>query len=139
MDDLVEWLRLQLDEDERVASIAPHDLPGALVAGLKLAALDEERNPSDAAGAAGALRWASEYVAEECKRWSLHDPARVLREVEAARRRIDGCAAEIGHITQRVSQGLPSHGMTAAFAALMLKLEALPYSDRPGFREEWKP
>ena len=55
-----------------------------------------------------------------------HDPARIVRDVEAKRRILDGvpCTDYLGD---------------ASVCRRTLKLLALPYADRPGFRDEWRP
>jgi hypothetical protein len=59
-----------------------------------------------------------------------HDPARVLREVEAKRQIVDLCADMLWHDDR--GPDYVSNGT--------LWLLALPYADRPGYRgEEWKP
>ena len=65
------------------------------------------------------------------------DPARVLREVEAKRRILDDY--------ERAFEDRKLHPGDLALAGARLalhgvvKLLALPYSDRPGYREEWRP
>lgn len=112
MDDLVEWLRLQLDEDEQLARAAAGPSPG----GGEWMMSDTGRHPG--------------YTPEQAEHIALHDPARVLREVEAKRRLI-GAHPELDRCTACAageSGRCPN-----------LRLLALPYSDRPGYREEWKP
>ena len=58
-------------------------------------------------------------------------PARVLREIDAKRQIIERCTAV---------QGLLLDDFTAEHLADdVLALLALPYADRPGYREEWRP
>jgi hypothetical protein len=77
---------------------------------------------------------------------ALHDPARVLREVESKRaliKEIGNHAAKIDgewgccHSGPDILAGrcpeMKVHEITA------LRLLAAVYSDRPGYREEWKP
>ena len=126
--DLVQWLREQLDEDERIARAvedrsAPWD--GQWVADGDDAARtfnghvlfyghgDRSLKPGLVA-----------HVVE-------HDPARVLREIEAKRQLVT----------------LHSEGSSELFCSNCeheppcptLRLLALPYADRPGYREEWRP
>ncbi|MFI0268589.1 DUF6221 family protein [Streptomyces luteogriseus] len=125
MDELVEWLRAQLDEDERIARAATlgpwvqsgigdygwtvdFGRPGA---GVETA--DTEQGLADA-----------DFIA-------AHNPARVLREIDAKRQLL----------------ALHAEGSTDLFCAHCeheppcptLRLLALPYADRPGYREEWRP
>lgn len=112
MDELVVWLRAQLDEDERIARAATQ---GEWVWSREFVTPPGYHHrtvgplePGDAA-----------YIAA----W---DPARVLREIEAKRRIVDRYA------------WLREHGDTGG-TAWVLPLLALPYADRPGYREEWRP
>ena len=57
---------------------------------------------------------------------SEHDPARVLREIDAKRQIVDRYA------------WLREHGDTGG-AAWILQALALPYADRPGYQESWRP
>jgi hypothetical protein len=72
---------------------------------------------------------------------AAHDPARVLRAVEARRRIITDC--EDAERTLRLAgPGTPPHDiMTGATNTLrrMLRLLAIEYADRAGYREEWRP
>jgi hypothetical protein len=114
VDELVEWLRVQIDEDERVAREAPF-------------ALDDESWPfwtdvDDQDDYRTANQWRDRFK-----------PARVLREVEAKRRILGRC------IQARADQGIYSEDGQAAVAEDVLKLMALPYSDRSDYQEEWRP
>jgi hypothetical protein len=53
---------------------------------------------------------------------ALWDPARALAECEAKRRIVEHC----------------DHDMPPGLAASVLRLLASVYTDRPGFREEWR-
>lgn len=146
MSELVEWLKAQLDEDERVALAATagpwfvHDtyldrggytatvLSGEIGHGELRAWLPTMR--SDVA-------WDNERnVWNDAKHIARHDPARVLREVEAKRRIIDLYAR-----TQRgyIEQGSSDDFTGEQYLRDVLRLLALPYSDRPGYQEEWRP
>jgi hypothetical protein len=107
VDDLVQWLRAQLDEDERIAR---ENSDGRGLAD----GFPDYRTYSDGDTAA-----ADEYIEH-------FGPARVLREIEAKRRIVDRYA------------WLREHGDTGG-TAWVLPLLALPYADRPGYREEWRP
>jgi hypothetical protein len=156
VDELVQWLRDQLDADQRIAREAAMAIGrtgyenGVLVDpparfGDDLAAdgaqwapsyhkvmrkrlkPDEKSRTVAECGGFGA-RPVADHVAE-------HDPARVLREIEAKRQIVERyeelCAASkedglIGDVTEE-------------YQDFLLRLLALPYADRPGFREEWRP
>jgi len=142
MSDLITWLRAQLDEDERVAREAtsgpwrynpakvwhlPADLPtrrngeefvgaGPLDATVGVAATGPADHPQSMADA--------RYIAR-------HHPARVLAEVEAKRRILDEIEAEHGACL--------GEGCVPADTDHIVRLLALPYADRPGYLEEWRP
>lgn len=100
MDDLVRWLRAQLDEDDAEARrgyLKAEPLPD----------FDGWDN-STTAGLPPAVA------------------ARVLREIEAKRGIVDRYA------------WLREHGDTGG-TAWVLPLLALPFADRPGFQEAWRP
>lgn len=107
-DDLARWLGEQLDEDERRARSCPGngewDADG-------IAFFARDLNPE-----------AQAHIVE-------HDPARVLREINAKRQLLS----------------LHSEGSSQLFCSHCeheppcptLRLLALPYADHPGYREEW--
>lgn len=121
MDDIVQFLRARLDEDERTAraatdgpwtirSLGRHDLSTVVKNNELLAQLDGSRAASN-----------SVHMA-------VHNPARVLAEVEAKRRRIDLLA-------DAIQRGHDDYDI----ATELLPLEALPYGDHPDYRNEWRP
>jgi hypothetical protein len=117
MDELVEWLRAQLDEDEQAARRAGDSFRQVGETGV-IVAIEGDR-----AEECASANWAG--IAEHIVR---HDPARVLREVDAKRQMIGA----IEHLLVQVDDPF-------ADAKGVLRLLALPYADRPGFREEWRP
>ncbi|MFF5795775.1 DUF6221 family protein [Streptomyces albogriseolus] len=120
MDELVRWLGAQLDEDERIARRAGDSFRQIGETGVIVA------TEGDRAEECASANWAG--VAAHIV---THDPARVLREVAAKRQIIERCT--------RV-QGLLLDDFTAErLADDVLALLALPYADRPGYREEWRP
>lgn len=124
VDDLVAWLRAQLDEDERVAKTAtsggPWRVDGMSVRG------QTRMNLTDVL----VVRHTWPQEADHIVR---HDPARVLREVEAKRRIIDQYTTDINSDHWEARLAADDFGEAA------LRLLALPYADRPGYQEEWKP
>lgn len=123
MDDLITWLRAQLDEDERIAT------RDGVLAGDTWQVLEPlpGRVTAEVMRVGGTVAKLEEHDAEHIAR---HDPARVLREVEAKREITNACAGTLGG-------GVNPGAMCDA--DLVLRLLALPYSDRPGYREAWKP
>lgn len=138
MVDLVQWLRAQLDEDERIARAvedrsAPWD--GQWMAdgnsavrtfnGHVLFYRHDERPLKPGL---------ADHVAE-------HDPARVLREIDAKRKILAECSYWYDRVNASATEKHPQPDLGARFEVAMpiLLLLALPYSDRPGYREEWAP
>jgi Family of unknown function (DUF6221) len=139
-DDLVTWLRAQLDEDERVAR-----------ASWQGNGWRHENQPSEV--------WTGKFApGHTCipiaKAWdeptaehiARHDPARALLEVEARRRII--AAHPLAN-----EPGVPPHCETcryvrdeddpepfpeAGYPCPTVRLLALPHADRDGYREEWR-
>jgi hypothetical protein len=153
--DLVQWLGEQLDKDERItrAVRVPHDWhqgPGD----------DPEWTDAELV-----CMWPPEFHTpyERDKHWrgltvegvqlaafiAEHDPARVLREIEAKRQivKLHGRATLRGgggaqHFdTSTVCRSCePNHQFPEqSWPCPTLRLLALPYADREGFREEWRP
>lgn len=112
MDDLVQWLGAQLDEEQREAEAA-----------LK-------RTTTSRRWIGG--RWVEEVVQPPEWRRSAWSPARVLREIDAKRDLLR--VAKAAHDYHET--------FTSGFASALegtLRLFALAYADRPGYREEWRP
>ncbi|RAN92647.1 hypothetical protein GAR05_06139 [Micromonospora saelicesensis] len=142
MDDLVTWLCAQLDEDERAAKAATsapwwHN-PGKVwldpeafeqfdrAKGEEFVGYGESPLSGCVAATGPASHAQSMADAEHIAR---HDPARVLAEVDAKRRILD-----------LMMPGRPVYpGAYGQAYRDVLRLLALPYADRPGYRDEWKP
>ncbi|WP_329013175.1 DUF6221 family protein [Micromonospora rifamycinica] len=134
MDDLVTWLRAQLDDDERVARAVPDgswtlrtdkDFPVPDVAYPDHTLWLGDRLAGEVGFGDGEIR------PSEAAHMVLHDPARVLAEVDAKRRILDEHDPYgTGHDPCRRNPG--RYCLTA-------RLLALPYADRPGYRDEWRP
>ena len=109
MDELVQFLRARLDEDEARARRAIDGPRTAFVSA------DEDIEP---------------LLFDEDGVFVL--PARALREVEAKR--------ELVRLAERAHDYHET--FTSGFASALegtLRLFALAYADRPGYREEWRP
>jgi hypothetical protein len=125
VDDLIEWLRAQLDEDAEVARAA--------------ADCHDEDSPTWAVITPGFVHngedgmWSRltrvdrDAVADHMARF---DPARVLAEVEAKHRIADLHEG-------RHTCGDSDHNDEDPCDTL--RVLALPYADRPGYRDEWRP
>jgi hypothetical protein len=145
MDELVRWLGEQLDEDERIARAAADGDSGEWFVGDKWNVYRaEDETPQDdvetnALVVYGNVKPQSEHIA-------VHDPARVLREIEA-KRRVVALWTEADRETQEDQRYAESHetspeGFPAGREDALtdvLRLLALAYAARPGYREEWRP
>jgi len=149
MDELVQWLRVQLDDDERTALTWPADqrsweeygdrrIDYASGAGEDVSAVNVK--------ASAALGWERIYVKRDGIGLSghivRHDPARVLREIDTKRRLLDLHAPDaMGTFTTctECGQGYEMHDWGPAYPCATVRLLALPYADRPGYRDEWRP
>jgi hypothetical protein len=134
MDDLVQWLREQFDEDERIARAAQRQRGGGewvaradasgivAVEGLPVRAgepIPVVLHPDEDETA--------EHIAE-------HDPARVLREIDAKRQIIEQHERYAAERRRMMGGWDPQSDDSPILAAL-----ATVYADRPGYREEWRP
>ena len=79
-----------------------------------------------------------EGAAEHIARW---DPKRVLAECEAKRRIVDECKHWYDRLDLSVGSQHDECWLRGRFeiAASMLRMFASSYTDRPGYRPEWKP
>ncbi|MFF1957990.1 DUF6221 family protein [Streptomyces sp. NPDC058220] len=142
MDDLVTFLRARLNEDEAVAR-------GTTVP------LDWHQGPGDDdpewVGDEMVLMWPPEFHTpyEQDKHWrgltadpaglaahiARHDPARVLREIDAKRKALDHYEEFQGF----AKGGTAPFRLAAGAVAMQIQIMALPYADHPDYREEWRP
>lgn len=111
MDDLVVWLRAQMDDDER-------DIEAAIVVALE--DLERDGLPSSREDLMTQSSW----------------PRRAELEVEAKRRILDLHSSSHECSTFESSCDWFDGDGDACSTLLLL---ALPYSDRPGYRDVWKP
>ncbi|MFF7899965.1 DUF6221 family protein [Streptomyces sp. NPDC007920] len=131
-DDLVQWLVEQFNEDERIARQAGNRR--WLVQDNTIELYPEREDD-------GFMSWPTRADARHAANW---DPARVLREIDAKRQWFDehqdvndgSCGTCVDG-----QWGYPTHGGSSPqrFPCRTLRLLALPYADRPGYREEWRP
>jgi hypothetical protein len=139
MSDLVAFIRARLDEDEQAA---------------RKAARFKYDRPTDAPWEKARLALGNSFELSSSAHIARHDPARVLREVEAKRRIVDEHANEGGYCRictiedrqENTLEGIRDDGpyMVTVQRPLLypcptLRLLALPYADCPDYRQEWKP
>lgn len=113
VDDLVAWLRQQLDDDERTARrVAPNQAP------IEVRAM---------------------VTREGSEPFLIADSAWVLADVDAKRGILD--YLEYDRIDVSTAGGPPETipGRRPAIAHPILRMLGLAYADRPGYRDEWRP
>lgn len=178
MDELVRWLTACLDEDERIARAATpgpwwHN-PGKQWLGPEAFEKYDLRqgeefvgygSPHPFTGAVASTGPASNAQGmKDAAFIAAHDPARVLREIDAKRRivaaylppggdphpglpctdDIEGDPDGVFYAEQHpADQGACVRHLEASKRLLhhdyVLRLLALPYADRPGYEERWAP
>lgn len=152
-DDLVTWLRAQLDEDERVAREAHDENPGP----WRLE--DDEPYPDVRDASGGTVVTVESGFNPPGRASEVHiarnHPTRVLAEVESKRRILDLHRLSTERIVQSAfdpdtGDRRPVEwnvecaicgwaGDDPASGCDTLRLLALPYADRDGYRQEWRP
>lgn len=132
MDELVRWFGEQLNEDERIARRVESSWRQIGETGV-IVASDGNRAEECANG-----NWTG--VAEHIVQ---HDPARVLREIDAKRQTLAQCQAAEERMdgAMRANDTGVYQAARAEARALhaVLRRDAAVYADRPGYREEWRP
>lgn len=143
-DDLVEWLTARIAEDEEraremlIAFPTPWELSDrGWMAKLtadgpafrQLASLEQWPGQPDCS-------WLGDFI-RHLDGWN---PDRVLVECDSKRRIIAEVVPEIDALDDQI-EGEWGHGGSGPHeeSRLLLKLMALPYVDREGYREEWRP
>ncbi|MEU9640922.1 DUF6221 family protein [Streptomyces sp. NPDC048188] len=149
--ELVQWLRAQLNNDEEVATAPTRATWASAEWGFSVV----DGDPHVDLGTVH-LDPVSGLNELEMRHIAEHDPARVLREVDARRRILDRFAtavedrvalrARMREVTDtdpdefgrlhREESGLIE---AAEHLVPVVRLLALPYADRPGYRDEWRP
>ncbi|MBQ0974538.1 hypothetical protein KBZ00_25920 [Streptomyces sp. RK31] len=125
MDELVRWLRAQLDEDERTARATEWDGSGNK--------LDWELMASATIDVGGDEFYVGDRtIANHMMAW---DPARVLREIDAKRQSL----AHYARIREHTKRGDEAYVLAEGAVAKQIQIMATAYDHRPGHREEWRP
>ncbi|MFB6854898.1 DUF6221 family protein [Streptomyces sp. NPDC056341] len=132
MSDLVQWLGEQLDEDERIARAATR---GPWVQsgigdygwtvdfghpGSSVETADTEQGLADA-----------DFIA-------AHNPARVLREIDADRALLGDYTAAQEIVDAAACPDMYDVGRAQGLEGAVLR-RAAAFDQRPGYREEWRP
>jgi hypothetical protein len=117
VDDLVVWLRAQLDEDERIARAADAELSAVFT---RIGSFDPE-------------------MAADERHIMQHRPTRVLREIDAKREVLAFVERRLQESTERDFL-IRDPAKTILFAVdPVVRYLATAYADRPGYREDWRP
>lgn len=136
MDDLVQWFGEQLDEDERIARTAGGVVYVAWAEGGWVEAevpKADWKGPGDDGRHVGSVR-----RAEDRAHIAAHDPARALRDI-ASDRKLLALFVEVGAREVDLDDAFEyAHGWVNALG-MAVRLRASAFSDRPGYREEWRP
>ncbi|MGV9756956.1 DUF6221 family protein [Streptomyces tricolor] len=132
MDELVGFLRARLDEDEQTARQATEGPWTAEVSGETGHCVIPSDAQSTREYVARTQLYAAAFDAEHMAR---HDPARVLRDVEAKR----GIVDDLAEVIRWAARKGPGYQDGADSCERTLKRLALPYADHPNYREEWRP
>lgn len=141
-DDLVAWLREQLDADERAAKAASEQAPSTWQTGL---GDDEWTRDRMLFYSGGEPMWDNEGAQGLSLPEGLaphiarHDPVRVLAEAAAKRRIIDEHvqAGSDLYVGERMPWCSTCSG--GRWPCTTLRLLASVYAGRPGWRSEWAP
>jgi hypothetical protein len=120
VEDLVQWLRAQLDEDEQTAREASNR---RWLVQDNIIELYPEREDD------GFMSWPTRSDARHAANW---EPARVLREIDA-KRQILGRYEELRADKSGIGD------VEEEYQYFLLRLLAAVYEDRPGWRKEWRP
>jgi len=140
-DDLPSWLLDQIAEDERIARAGWFGFPwadGPLPSGARWVAdyhkirerTDEQRLGDTVAETRSADVSRSRHIAE----WN---PKRVLGECDTKRQMVAEAKYWYDKVNNLEDYPALSDRFDVAFG--MLRLLALPYAHRPGYRDEWRP
>ena len=131
-DDLVAFLRARLDDDEQVARAATPG-PWMWIAGrvYQEAELGRVVVPTDDLDR-GLVE------PEDLKHIARHDPARVLREVDAKRQILNAYEWALAHPHKDDETGYWVRKGETSTLAEDVRLLASVYADHPDFRDEWR-
>jgi hypothetical protein len=129
MSDLAAFLHARLAEDEQMARAAG----GRRRGGRRWLQADPDRYPGLVGDDAGDVVADEGSSGDRAAHIARHDPARVLREVVAKRRLLEG------HGPDECLVPCCLCGRGEDYPCTTMRLLALPYADHANYREEWKP
>lgn len=154
-DDLVQWFGAQLDDDERIARAATpgpwwHN-PNKQWLGPDAFEKYDLRQGEEFVGYGGPHPFTGAVCAtgpandpqgmNDATFIAAHDPARVLREIDAKRQVLRNLE-QAEFTLSKAEEGTPPYDLlTGAVNTLRrtVRALALPYAVRPGYREAWRP
>ena len=139
-DDLTTWLRARFDDDERVAR-AVRDQRWVYRRSHDSAAEQTDHVLLIGDQVVGADNGDDPLTPSEAEHIARHDPKRVLAEVDAKRRILGWMVDDAGFdLPATKTQAMSSEEWyRVTVARVTIKLLALPYADRDGYRSEWAP
>lgn len=132
VDDLVQFLRARLDEDEKTA-VGADDSLGRTRRHWSVGPNGEE------VLASGFYQMVADVPAGVARHVARHDPARVLAEVDAKRRVLDEYEASAAASGEADEDGYEYADGWAFALQRVVQILALPYADHPNYREAWRP
>jgi hypothetical protein len=130
--DLVAFLRAQLDDDERVAQETTEDGGGR----WRIARYTDRTTTVWDGDIQVLASLDQNNIAEHIARW---DPVRVLAEVDAKRRILDRYEDTLSRQGEWEESQLAADICAVEYQDWILPILALPYADREGYRDEWRP
>jgi Family of unknown function (DUF6221) len=139
--DLIAFLRARLEEDAAAAQATAG--PDWLEDGSpSLTVFTRQQSEGDRPGVRG-IAWCSNGYDDDRANMvhiARHDPARVLREVEAKRAAVTRCELVLAAFADPAAGSWPdvSRRERSHAGATLCALAAV-YADHPDYRQEWKP
>ncbi|MFJ2279267.1 DUF6221 family protein [Streptomyces sp. NPDC087866] len=124
MNDLVQFLRNRLDEDEHIARTA-----GSRHKGGSFWSVEQ----SEVRAKDGTLIVRHTWP-DEGAHIARHDPARVLRNVEVGRAALDHYRA-----VRRSTEKHKAYVLAEGAVGKQIQILALAYADHPNYRDDWRP
>lgn len=136
---LVEFVTARLDDDEEIALAT---ISVNIRADMKNDAAQPPRWLPEPGSSAiwdeNGTRRVAHTWARESAHIVRHDPARVLREVEAKRKLIQAIYTGMADYAANITESKGDDCGALEYRDELLELLALPYADHPDFRDEWR-